>query len=73
MAWTMHSRGTTPVETRPQPETESTKQERKRALRILAKSIHRDLVGEGFSEREILGLAGDLIGHVTAQLAKRPE
>ena len=39
-----------------------------RAVRILAKSIYRELRGSGFSEKDVLALAGELLGLVTSDV-----
>jgi hypothetical protein len=46
--------------------------ERKRGVRILAKSIYRELASQGYAEKEIVALAGELISEVTTRLADRP-
>ena len=38
-------------------------------VRILARSLYRDLVSEGFDHGQVISLAAELIGAVTAQLA----
>jgi hypothetical protein len=43
-----------------------------RAVRILARSLYRDLVAQGFDDKQILGVAIELVGHVTEELAGRP-
>jgi hypothetical protein len=39
-----------------------------RALSILAKSIYRELRGNGFEAADVIALAGELIGHVTTEV-----
>ena len=51
--------------------------ERQKAVRILAKSIYRQLTSQGYDERQIVALATELISEVTThmaseQLAARP-
>lgn len=45
--------------------------EKNKAVRILAKSIYKDLTAQGYDERQIVNLASELIAEVTAQLAAR--
>ena len=44
-----------------------------RAVKILAKSIYRDLEAQGFDERQIVSLATELISEVTAKMSKTSE
>ena len=41
-----------------------------RAVKILAKSIYRDLEAQGFDEKQIVSLATELISEVTSRIAK---
>ncbi len=41
------------------------------AVRILAKSIYRDLEAQGFDERQIVALATELISEVTDRISHR--
>jgi hypothetical protein len=41
-----------------------------RAVKILAKSIYRDLEAQGFDEKQIVALATELISEVTAKMAR---
>jgi hypothetical protein len=41
-----------------------------RAVKILAKSIYRDLEAQGFDERQIVALATELISEVTTKMAR---
>ena len=41
-----------------------------RAVKILAKSIYRDLEAQGFDEKQIVALATELISEVTTKIAK---
>jgi hypothetical protein len=43
---------------------------RTRAVRILAKSIYRDLEAQGFDEKQIVALATELISEVTTKMSK---
>ena len=40
-----------------------------RAVKILAKSIYRDLEAQGFDEKQIVSLATELISEVTNKMA----
>ena len=39
-----------------------------RALRILAKTIYRELRSSGYEARDVMALAGELLGHVTSEV-----
>src|SRR5215813_4916701 len=41
-----------------------------RAVKILAKSIYRDLESQGFDEKQIVSLATELISEVTNKMAR---
>jgi len=41
-----------------------------RAVKILAKSIYRDLEAQGFDEKQIVALATELISEVTSKMAR---
>lgn len=43
----------------------------RRALPILAKTIYRELRGGGFSERDVMALAGELLEMVAAEVRDR--
>ena len=43
--------------------------ERERGVRILAKSIFRQLTANGYDSRHVVSLAAELIGEVTAELS----
>ena len=43
--------------------------ERQKAVRILAKSLYRDLTAQGFDEKQIVSLATELISEVTPPMA----
>lgn len=42
-----------------------------RALAILAKSIYRELQASGYSEKDVVALAGELLGVVTTEVEER--
>lgn len=42
-----------------------------RAVKILAKSIYRDLEAQGFDEKQIVSLATELISEVTSKMSSR--
>ncbi len=42
-----------------------------RAVKILAKSIYRDLEAQGFDEKQIVSLATELISEVTSKMSAR--
>jgi hypothetical protein len=48
---------------------EQSMSERNRAVRILAKSIYKELTLQGYSEKQIVSLATELIGAVTQKIA----
>ena len=41
-----------------------------RAIKILARSIYKDLESQGFDEKQIVSLATELISEVTTRIAK---
>jgi hypothetical protein len=41
-----------------------------RAVRILAKSIYKDLQAQGFDEKQIVSLATELISEVTSKMTR---
>ena len=41
-----------------------------RAVKILAKSIYRDLEAQGFDEKQIVALAPELISEVTNKISR---
>ena len=43
---------------------------RARALKILARSLCKDLEARGFDQRDVLGLASELIEEVTAHVGR---
>jgi hypothetical protein len=42
-----------------------------RAVRILAKSIYRELRATGFSERDVMALTGELLALLTSEVKGR--
>ena len=48
----------------------SERERKQRAVKILAKSIYRDLLGQGFDDKQIVGLATELISEVTASISR---
>ncbi len=44
---------------------------RNKAVRILAKSIFRELTQQGYNERQIVSLATELISEVTSNIASK--
>ncbi len=50
--------------------TMTDRESRTRAVRILAKSIYRDLQVQGFDEKQIVTLATELISEVTNTISK---
>jgi hypothetical protein len=53
------------------PEKETRGARDPRALAILAKTIYRELRANGFEERDIIALAGELLGQVTSEVKGR--
>jgi hypothetical protein len=49
-------------------QTETPVINRERALRILSKSLYRDLRQNGYEPRQIVGLASELIAQVTTDI-----
>jgi hypothetical protein len=43
-----------------------------RALKILAKSIYKELRTQGYDAKQVVGLATELISQVTSELEKDP-
>jgi hypothetical protein len=46
--------------------------ERKRAVRILARSIFKELTQQGYTEQQIVSLATELISEVTQKMSQSP-
>jgi hypothetical protein len=46
------------------------KETKSRAVRILAKSIYKDLQAQGFDEKQIVSLATELISEVTTKMTR---
>jgi hypothetical protein len=42
-----------------------------KALAILAKTIYRELRASGYAERDVMALAGELLGMVAAEVKNR--
>ena len=51
------------------PKQESTVADRNKAVRILAKSIFRELTAQGYDEKQIVNLATALINEVTVKMS----
>jgi hypothetical protein len=50
--------------------TMTEREAKSRAVKILAKSIYRDLEAQGFDEKQIVALATELISEVTAKMSR---
>jgi len=48
----------------------SEREAKSRAVKILAKSLYRDLEAQGFDEKQIVALATELISEVTSKMAR---
>ena len=48
----------------------SDREAKARAVKILAKSIYRDLEAQGFDEKQIVALATELISEVTNKISR---
>ncbi|HEY1553774.1 MAG TPA: hypothetical protein VGF94_03015 [Kofleriaceae bacterium] len=46
--------------------------QRARAVRILVRSLYRDLVAQGFDDKQVLAVAIELVGKITEKLAGDP-
>ena len=42
-----------------------------RGLKILAKTIYRELRAAGYEERDVVALAGELLGNVSREVSER--
>jgi hypothetical protein len=51
----------------------SDREAKSRAVKILAKSIYRDLEAQGFDEKQIVALATELISEVTMKISRANE
>ncbi len=51
--------------------TEASVTQRSKAVRILAKSIFRELTAQGYNELQVVALATELIGEVANTIAAR--
>jgi len=47
--------------------------DREKALKILARSIFRELRSQGYESKQIIGLATELISQVTTDLSHDPD
>jgi hypothetical protein len=52
------------------PQAMTDREAKSRAVKILAKSIYRDLEAQGFDERQIVSLATELISEVTSKISR---
>ena len=59
------------MQTQTKPNPENPMADRNKAVRILAKSIFRELTAQGYDERQIVNLASELISEVTTNIASR--
>lgn len=50
---------------------EATVADKNKAVRILAKSIFRELTAQGYNEKQIVSLATELISEVTTTIASK--
>jgi hypothetical protein len=50
--------------------TQAEKEAKQRAVKILARSIYKDLEGQGFDEKQIVALATELISQVTTRMSR---
>ncbi|HEX2688468.1 MAG TPA: hypothetical protein VHN14_17680 [Kofleriaceae bacterium] len=48
----------------------SEREGKSRAVKILAKSLYRDLEAQGFDEKQIVALATELISEVTSKMSR---
>ena len=55
----------------PKSTTEIPVAQKNRAVRILAKSIYRELTAQGYDEKQIVSLATELISEVTTSMGER--
>jgi hypothetical protein len=68
MLYPLASAGT---DSAPYPTANMSEREAKsRAVKILAKSIYRDLEAQGFDEKQIVALATELISEVTSKMSR---
>ncbi len=59
------------MQTEPKSNPEADMADRNRAVRILAKSIFRELTAQGYDEKQIVTLATALLGEVTTTIASK--
>jgi hypothetical protein len=50
--------------------TNTDRDSKTKAVRILAKSIYRELTAQGYDDKQIVSLATELISEVTARIAQ---
>jgi hypothetical protein len=50
--------------------TNTDRDSKTKAVRILAKSIYRELTSQGYDDKQIVSLATELISEVTARIAQ---
>ena len=55
---------------KPSTQSMTDREAKSRAVKILAKSIYRDLEAQGFDERQIVALATELISEVTTKISR---
>ncbi len=53
--------------------SQGTQGERQKAVRILAKSLFRDLLQQGYDEKQIVALATELISEVTERISSEQQ
>jgi hypothetical protein len=63
----------TQMQIEPKANPEAAMADRNRAVRILAKSIFRELTAQGYDEKQIVNLATALLGEVTTTIASRSD
>jgi hypothetical protein len=44
-----------------------------RATKILAKSLYRELVGNGFTNKDIINFSKEILDHMSAEIKKQAE
>ena len=55
---------------KPSTQSMTDREAKSRAVKILAKSIYRDLEAQGFDERQIVALATEFISEVTTKISR---
>src|SRR3954468_20503640 len=66
----LHDRTTGTVDADGDDRAMTVREAKSRAVKILAKSIYRDLEAQGFDEKQIVALATELISEVTAKMSR---